>query len=163
MKIFKYLFIALIVFIILIFLYKNYIYYLIPYNPFVEFSEDELKTFRFEEYNSFEPSESVHMKSNNLENNKLIFQYFRNLKLKPVRSNIIEEGLNGNIVYSMSFTFGAPSYGRIFINDLFLEEPSFFRISFSDNRLKNKEGYYQIIDSEFDLNYIKTLINNGEK
>jgi len=55
----------------------------------------------------------------------------------------------------MAFLFGPPSYSLIIINDLFLKDPSFFYISFSNNEFDHKKGYYKIIDGKLDLIILK--------
>lgn len=161
MKILKYLAILLMVLVLVLFVYTNFIVYLIPYNPFIEFSQEELESVYFEGfYTEGGESKSQYMVSENIESSKLVFQYFKELKLKPRKSNKIQKDMEASTRISGGFIFGPPSNDHTFINDLFQEEPSVFYISFKNDKFKSKSGYYEILDEELDFGYIDSLMKD---
>ncbi len=161
MKVLKNLSVLLMIFVLILFIYTNFIVYLIPYNPFTEFSLEELESVYFEgAYIDDGTSKSEYIVSEDIENDRFIFEYFKGLKLKPRKSNKIDKDFADTRRLSGGFIFGKPSYDHILINDLFLEDPGIFHISFKNDKLKSKSGYYEILDEEFDFEYIDSLINS---
>jgi len=158
MKKFKYLFIALIFSVLLVYLYQNHIYYLIPHNPLDELATDTLATCYLR------VNGDIEKRSQNLNNNALIFKYLSDLNLIPVnlknkthRDEIFKHDYNN--YYSYGLKFGSPTY-YVHINEIWLDNPTFMYIGSS--RPSFRSGYYKIIDSKFDYMYVNKLINDSE-
>jgi hypothetical protein len=158
MKKFKYLFIVLILFFLLIYFYQNHIYYLIPYNPLEDITDNPTSC-----HFDLNHSNGVSTKaSHNLNNNILIFKYFSDLNLIPLKEKINKEEIykhKTNIHFSYSFRFSpqtSPTYYYIFIKEIWLDNLSI--LSIRSNKPGFHNGYYKIIDSKFDYRYVNDLI-----
>ncbi len=164
MKIFKYLFIILLVSILSVFLYMNFIVYQIPYNPFREFSEENLEVVYFYDYDFTDEAElEEYGSSKDREKNRELLQYFKDLKLRPRNPNRLKREGVDPIVISGGFEFGKKDYEHIFINDLYLKDPRIFHISFKNDEFRKKSGYYEVIDGKVDYKYIKEFINSQKE
>lgn len=150
----KYILAILLLLSILPNIYQNYIYYKIPTNPLMEINEDNLVKCYFTDDSS---DLSIDKSIDNVKNNTLIFEYFCSLKLVPLNEkrnkDEIYKHLNSTF-FSYGFNFENPSY-YIFINEIWLDNLTI--LSIRSNKLNFKEGYYKIIDTEFDYNYINGL------
>lgn len=155
----KLLIIALILLFISPFFYKYYLYYQIPHNPFVEFSTEPI-TSSYQEYtpnyyDALKNPETIIFESNdNSTTCSTILKYFKNLNLKPVRS----EDVNfDKFNYSYYFQLSSPSYDTLMIF-ISLEDLTNIYINFGEPGFR--DGNYKIIDGEFDYKYINDLIIN---
>ncbi len=158
MKRIKYLLCILLFVSLLIYFYLNYIYYLIPYNPLNNIGDNPYSC-HFDLNNS--DGVSTTKASDNLNNNTLIFKYFSDLNLKPLkkstntnREEIFEH--KNDINFSYRFRFDPPTYYYIYINEIWLDNLSVLSIRSNKPGLHN--GYYKIIDSKFDYKYVNDLI-----
>lgn len=128
-----------------------------PYNPLTEISED-IEGCYFKEYHSnYMVSETSH----NSNINDLIFEYFRNLKLIPLKRGNEEIYKHETDIY-FSYTFkldSSPNYS-IFISEIWLDNLTV--ISIRSNKPGFRPGYYKISDSKFDYTYVNDLIINSE-
>ncbi len=156
----KYLLYAIILFFSLLSFYRNYIFYQIPYNPLVGLTHDTPMSCYFTEYH---PDDEVTGSSHSLENNTLIFKYFRDLNLIPLKkeANIDEIFKHTNDIH-LSYTLkfdSSPNYVYIYISEIYLDDLTI--VSIRSNIPKFRNGYYKIIDSKFDYEYINDLITNS--
>ncbi|MCC5909361.1 MAG: hypothetical protein JJT76_02860 [Clostridiaceae bacterium] len=162
---FKYVFIGLILLILATFIYQNYIYYKIPYNPLGELNYPDTPTgFHFSE-NNRKLNETISKSTHNLDTTAYIFEYFSDLNLMPLKSRLKWDEIHndGDIYYSGMFQFitSPPTNGaQIHISEIYLDNLTIIRIS--SPRRKFKDGYYKIIDDKFDYEYINELITNSE-
>lgn len=158
---FRYLFIVLTLSFLLLILYKNEISHKVPLNPLVNYSAESLQSIVLEEYH-LENNEYKYETSTDSKTNELIFEYFRDLKLKPIKWDKLEidDESKLDIRISAIFSFGEYSQDRIFINDIFLNNPVYLRISSNNPEFESRAGYYRIIDEEFDYEYIDYLMKN---
>ncbi|MBB6218871.1 hypothetical protein HNQ80_005046 [Anaerosolibacter carboniphilus] len=161
MKKFKYLF-SVLLFVLLIYFYQNHIYYLIPYNP-LKGTADNPYSCHFD----LNYSDGVLTKvSHNLNSNTLIFKYFSDLNLIPLKKAANKEEIfehKNDIHFSYRFRFGpptSPKYYYIFINEIWLDNLSI--LSIRSNKPGFHNGYYKIIDSKFDYKYVNDLITNSQ-
>lgn len=127
------------------------------YNPFVDFTTDTPVAFHFTENH---PDAQITKSSRDLNTTALILEYFNDLDLVPIEWDDIPESKE-DIYFSGMFTFGESIQEYVHINEIFLDELSYLRIS--SDRPKFKDGYYRIIDDEFDYKYIDGLISNSIK
>lgn len=157
----KFLFRGFFLFCILLYLYHHYIYYLIPYNPLVELTTDPPIScdFRLEG-----PRGTVYSGSNdNLKDHPLIFKYFCDLKIIPLKEEFHWDEIHGHesdYFYSYHFYFGHPTYSYVFIKEIWLDDLAIFYISSDIPRFK--DGYYKMIDGKFDYQYINKLITSKQ-
>ncbi|MBB6218723.1 hypothetical protein HNQ80_004898 [Anaerosolibacter carboniphilus] len=161
MKNFKYVFSILILFYLLTNFYQNYIYYKIPYNPLVEFTKDTPRGFHFSKNH---PNNSINKSSHNLDTNTLIFKYFSDLNLIPLKEKAHWNEIHKHekeIYFSGMFEFVPPANNKIFIDEIYLDNLTIIAIR-SDKRGFH-DGYYKIIGSKFDYKYINDLITNSQK
>lgn len=159
MKKFKFFIILLVVSLSLLSFYKEYMYYKISYNPLTKISECMPEKCYFNEYNSYSGQE-VKKTSENSNTNVLIFEYLRNLKLKPLKQNNKETYKHEtNTYFSYGFKFDSSSNYYIFINEIYLDNLTVMRIS--SNKPGFPNGYYKISDSKFNYTYVNNLIINS--
>lgn len=163
-NIFKLTITSIIVLMLSFLVYRNYVYYLIPYNPLKEYYNTTPYSVNYILYTDENPSGyHINTDQNNTEyNDEIIFEYFRNLKLVPLSRN--EFKMERSLVESTDrvwYSFEFEDYGTLYINDIFLDNLSVIRIS-GDNIPQYHEGYFKIVDGEVDYNYISKLIK-GEK
>ncbi|RKD20889.1 hypothetical protein SAMN02745883_01634 [Caminicella sporogenes DSM 14501] len=159
MKKFKYSALVLIFFLLSFYLYENYIYYKIPYNPLVEFSTVPIGC-KFDINSS---KDTVSSKINhNLDDNALVFEYFRNLKLIPLKEKKHKDEIYNHeidIYYSYVFEFGPPNHYFLIINEIWLDNLTILYIS--SKKPGFRRGYYKIIDSKFNYKYVNNLIDKS--
>lgn len=163
----KIIIIAFVVIMSLRLIYVEYVFYLIPYNPIEDYYDDVPIYniyYSFEDENSIEYSYSYSTKRENTKcNNEIIFDYFKDLELIPLTNKkymkqIVPTIENGDrIEYMFSFKIkDGINYKTLHVNHIFLDNLSVIRIT-SDIPSFN-DGYYRIIDDEFDYDYVNKLI-----
>lgn len=134
--------------------------YKIPYNPLVELTTDTPSSCYFKEYHS---NNMITKSSHNLNNNTLIFKYFSDLNLIPLKgkANLNEIYKHNNDIYfSYTLKFGPPSDNNVFISEIWLDNLSILSIGSDKPGFRN--GYYKIINSKFDYKYAYDLITNSQ-
>lgn len=160
MKRLKYLFYVLILFLLLNF-YQNYIFYRIPYNPLAELSTDIPTKFYL---NLNGPNGVTLSKSSyNLDDNTLIFDYFEKLNLIPLKEKRHRDEIykhDTESYYSCGFRFGDLKYSFVYITEVYLDDLTVLSIRSDIPKFKN--GYYKIIDSKFDYEYINSILNSSQ-
>ncbi|SDK47294.1 hypothetical protein [Sediminibacillus albus] len=158
MKKMKYLAFAIGIIFLSVYLYQNFIYYMIPFNPIEEYATESPVDFHITQ--NLPGGEEVNAKSHDPKTCDLVLEYLSNLNLKPLKDkdawNALskkenETYLTGMVEFDQS--------GEIFISDLFIGNPDVLHISSSIAGFK-REGYYKIVDSTFDYDYIIDLIGN---
>ncbi|SHK61500.1 hypothetical protein [Paramaledivibacter caminithermalis] len=163
MKKIKYLFIVLILYVLLANLYQNYIYYLIPYNPLEDITDNPYSCHFTINYSN----DGITNASYNLNTNTLIFKYFSDLNLIPLKEETNKEEIfkhDNDINFSYRFRFHPPkssAYYYITIDEIWLDNLSVLYIR--SNKPGFHNGYYKIIDSKFDYKYVNDLINTSQK
>lgn len=160
MKKFKYLFSIFVLFYLLTNFYQNYIYYKIPYNPLTEFATDNPPSFHFSENH---PNDTISKSSHDLNTNTLIFKYFSDLNLIPLKEKAHWNEIykhEKDIYFSGMFEFTSPSHSKVFINEIWLDNLTILSIRSDKPGFHN--GYYKIIGSKFDYKYINDLITNSQ-
>ncbi len=155
----KWLSIIIIILVIGTFIYQNYIYYMIPKNPLVKLDSYTLKEFWIDEHTS----ENVNvLKCNDISTNNLIYKYIKDLELIPTKERSIY--VSEEIYYRGQFEFEEKDmlsdYYYITISDLCSKSMDIIRLSSNIRRFP--KGYYKILDTEFDYEYIKDLIDNSQ-
>lgn len=152
----KYLVIAIGVIILSVYIYKNFVYYTIPFNPIKEYATDSLVDFHITQ--NLDDGKKISAKSHNSDTCDAILEYFSSLKLMPLTDKAAKKELakNGNKTYITGILKFKHS-GEIFISDIFTENPNIIHFSSSINGFKG-EGYYKFVDSKFDYNHIINLI-----
>lgn len=156
MKKIKYLIIVVIVLCLSISLYKNYIYYKIPHNPFDDVDTEIPLKFYFEANNSVDDETKI---SGDLETSIIAFKYFKNLELLPIKSDETPE-YHQDTYFSGRFKFSESFEEDIIISDIYLENLTVLYVS--SDRPGFKDGYYKIINGKFDYEYINDLMDNKE-
>lgn len=160
MKKFKYLVLVLVLVFLSVYLYQNHIYYKIPYNPLDVITDTPYSCHFTLDYSNGEWSTKA---SRNLNNNALIFKYFSDLNLTPLKIESNKEEIfehKNGINFSYRFRLGPPTYYYIVIDEIWLDNLSILHIRSSKPRSHN--GYYKIIDSKFDYKYVNNLITNSQ-
>lgn len=140
-------------------IYKNYIFYKIPYNPLVQLSTNSPTSFYFDL--NTPDGETLSKSSHKLEDTALIFKYFNELHLIPLKEKKHREEIHGDLAssyYSCGFKFNDLKQNFIFINEIYLDDLTILSIRSDIPKIKN--GYYKIIDSKFDYKYINSILNN---
>ncbi|RKD31184.1 hypothetical protein BET03_03390 [Thermohalobacter berrensis] len=163
MKKIKYLFTVLILSVLLVNLYQNYIYYLIPYNPLEDITDNPYSCHFTLNYSNG----GITNASYNLNTNTLIFKYFSDLNLIPLKEETNKEEIfehESDINFSYRFRFRPPkpsTHYYITIDEIWLDNLSVLFIR--SNKPGFHDGYYKIIDSKFDYKYVNDLINTSQK
>lgn len=157
MKSYKYLIFLLILVLLSVYIYHNYVYYKIPYNPIAEYSAEALSSFHITK--NLSNGEGITAKSNDLNTCKKILKYFSGLKLLPLKDEIAwsENFSQENSTYFTGMLSFSQSH-KVYISDIVLDNLTILRIS--SNVPGFHEGYYKIIGSKFEYNYIYDLIGN---
>jgi hypothetical protein len=161
MKSIKYLVFMIGLIFLLVSLYQNFIYYKIPFNPINEFVNESLVHFHITE--NLPNGEGVNTKCDDPDTCGLILDYFSNLKLIPLKDKAAREVLSkqGNETYLTGMLEFNQSM-KILISDIYLDNRTVIRISSPLAGFKG-EGYYKIVDSKFDYNYIINLIGDNSE
>lgn len=155
----KYLFIIAILLLLSICLYKNYIYYKLPYNPISHYATT---SNGFHITKNLTDGTGITLKTHDLNTCNLIFKYFSGLKLVPLKDKLALDSINKqkNRAY-FSCTFGFNELNYLFVNEIYLNNLNVIYIS--SNKPGFNRGYYKIIDSKFNYNYVNRLITNSKK
>jgi hypothetical protein len=161
MKRIKWLVFALCVVVLLsVYLYRSFIYYKIPFNPIKEYASESPVGFHISK--DLPNGKTVTAHSNDSKNVGLVLEYLSNLKLIPLKDNdkqtLPPKKGNGTYVNGM---LEFDQSRKIFINEIFIDNPTVLRISTSIHGF-NGDGYYKIVGSKFDYNYIFDLIGNAK-
>ncbi len=156
----KWLCIIVVVLVIGTVIYPNYIYYMIPRNPLTKLDSYTLKEFRISEHTS----ENVNvLKCNDISTNNLIYKYIKDLELIPTKERPIY--VSEDIYYRGKLQFEEKDmlsdYYYIIISDLCFNSMDIIHLNSNIRRFPR--GYYKILDTEFDYEYIKDLIVNSQK
>lgn len=142
-----------------IFIYQNFIYYRIPFNPIKEYASESLVDFRLTK--NLSGGETVSVKSQQSSTCNLILDYFSELKLIPLKEQDAQRMLrkkeNDTYLTGM-LTFN--NSGEILLSDIFLDTPNILYIGSSITGFK--KGYYKVMDSEINYNYLYDLITDTE-
>ncbi len=157
MKRYKFLIFLLILGLLSLYIYHNYVYYKIPYNPIAEYSTETLSSFHITE--NLSNGEEITAKSNELNTCNKILKYFSELKLLPLKDKTAwnENFSQENSTYFTGMLSFSQSY-KVYISDIVLDNLTILHIS--SNIPGFREGYYKIIGSKFEYNYIYDLISN---
>ncbi|WOV83046.1 hypothetical protein PGH26_08850 [Sporosarcina jeotgali] len=159
MKKMKYLAFAIVLALISIYLYKGFIYYLIPFNPIKQYASESNVDFYITK--NLPDGDGVNAKCEDANTCGLVLEYLSDLKLKPIKDKKAQAMLNyeNATYYNGALRFN--ELDMIFISDISIDTPNILRISSSITGFKN--GYYEIVDSKFDYNYIYDLISETKK
>lgn len=155
MKKFKYLCTALIMVLLSVYLYQIYIYYKIPYNPISEYATTPSG---FHITNNLADGKEVTVKTHDLDACDSIYKYFRGLELVPLKD---KEAYKQESQTYFSGMFEFTQAENLHFNEINSDNMSILYIS--SNRPGFHGGYYKIIGSEFDYEYIINLINISQK
>lgn len=160
MKKIKYLAFAIVIVLLSIYLYQSFIYDKIPFNPIKEYTSESLVDFHITQ--NLPDGESVSAKSHEPDTCDLALEYLSNLKLIPLKEKKTREMLSDkeNDTYLKGMLKFNQS-GEIFISEIYTDDTTVLYISSPIAGFKG-EGYYKIVDSTFDYNYIFELISDTE-
>lgn len=159
MKKFKYIFFILILVLLSRYLYKNYIYYKIPYNPI---SRYKTVPNGFHITKNLPNGKDTTLITHNLKDCKLILQYFSGLKLIPLNYDSALTSINkhkNQPYFTCAFDFNESEY--LFVDEIYIGNLNIIYIS--SNKPGFNRGYYKIIDSKFNYNYINKLTTGSQK
>jgi hypothetical protein len=162
MKRIMYLVLALCIVVLLsVYLYRNFIYYKISFNPIKEYASESLVDFHITK--NLPNGETVNAKCHKSNNCDLVLEYFSNLKLIPLKDKaaLAARSKKGNGAYLTGMLEFNQSR-EILISDIFIDNPTVLYISSSTPGFK-RQGYYKIVGSKFDYNYIYNLIGDIEE
>lgn len=151
MKKSNYLIFSIILVILSVYLYQNYIYYRIPHNPIAKYSSKDPISFSIEKIFPNGESSIIFTKKNS-KYNKKILEYFSNLELIPMKNKTV---YNMNISVEQIYFIGFLEFDfskYIIVKDIFIENLNIIYISSNIDGLNS--GYYKIINSEFDYEFI---------
>lgn len=159
MKIFKYLAFGIIIVILSIALYRNFIYYTIPFNPIKEYASES--NFKFYITKNLPDGEGINTSCHDTEACRSVLEYLSNLNLKPLKDKSAHELLSyeKNTYFNGMLKFSESE--KIFLSDISVDTPNILHLHSSIPYFKS--GYYQIEDSTFDYDYIYELIDNKEE
>lgn len=158
MKKIKYLAFGISIVLLSFYLYKNFIYYSIPFNPIKEYaSESKIDFFMTK---NIPDGEGINTKCKDTNTCDLVLEYFSDLKLVPIKDKAAYEMFKyeNSTFYTGMLTFNESD--KILISDISIDSPNSLHISSSIDGFKS--GYYKIVDSAFDYNYIYNLISETE-
>lgn len=161
MKRIKYIFVVLILISLSVHFYQNYIYYKLPYNPLAELDSDPPISCYFTEYRS---DSDIIRSSHDLNTNNLVFNYFRDLNLIPLKKHANRDEIfehTDDTYFSYMLQFGQSKNYRIFIDEIWPDNLTILNIR--SNKRYFPDGYYKIVDSKFDYTYVNDLIINSEQ
>lgn len=133
---------------------------MVPYNPIKEYASESLVDFHFTKNLPNGESDSVKCQDTNTCDEAL--KYLSELKLVPLKQKAALERFS-NQERSTYFT-GAlefEQYDVILISDILASNPTY--LYFSSQITGFKGGYYKIVDSTFDYDYLYELINKTEE
>lgn len=107
--------------------------------------------------------ESVSAKCHEMDTCDLVLEYLCDLKLIPLKDNKAQKMISDKehdtyLTGMLKFTESE----EIFIKDIYTDNPTVLYINSANSRSK-REGYYKIVDSTFDYNYIFELISETEE
>ena len=159
MKKFKYLLIVLILVFLSLYLYQNYIYYKIPYNPISKYAATPSG---FHITKNLPNGEEVSVKSHDVDACNKALKYFSDLKLVPLKNKAAwnENSKQKSQTY-FSGMFEFTQSNSLSINEIYLDNLTILYISSDKPGFHN--GYYKIVGSEFDYKYIYDLIDNSKE
>ena len=156
MKIFKYLAFGIVIVFLSIALYRNFIYYTIPFNPIKEY-ESESK-FEFYITKNLPDGEGINTSCQDTEACGSVLAYLSNLNLKPLKDKAATELITYDSNTYFTGMMKLSETEKIFISDISVDTPNILHLNSSIPYFKS--GYYQIEDSTFDYDYIYELIGN---
>ena len=161
---FKYILIAVILLFGGVLIYQNYLYYIIPHNPLAEIDHEVTPTSFYFSENDRNDGETTTVSTQELDTTTRIFEYLSNLNLVPLNKKSNEEKFysDENIYYSGMFRFKPSSTTdgtEVHINEIYIDNLSVLHIS--SRKRGFEDGYYEIVDDQFDYEYIKELIANS--
>ncbi|MFJ7973739.1 hypothetical protein [Psychrobacillus sp. NPDC096389] len=157
----KYLVFAIAIALLSIYLYQNFIYYQIPFNPIKEYVSESMVDFHITQ--NLPNGESVSVKCHEPDTCDLVLEYLSDLKLIPLKDKKAQKMISDKehdtyLTGVLKFTESE----EIFIKDIYIDDPTVLYISSANSGFK-REGYYKIVDSTFDYNYIFELISKTEE
>ncbi|WP_342536428.1 hypothetical protein [Sporosarcina sp. FSL K6-3508] len=150
---------AIVLVLLSIYLYKGFIYYQIPFNPIKQYASEPNVDFYITK--NLPDGDGVNAKCEDANTCGLILEYLSNLKLKPLKDKAAQAMLNYENATYYNGALRVNESEMIFISDISIDTSNILRISSSITGFK--DGYYEIVDSTFDYNYIYGLINETEK
>ncbi|MFC5604556.1 hypothetical protein [Sporosarcina koreensis] len=155
----KYLTFAIIIVLLSLYLYENFIYYRFPFNPIKEYTSEPNIDFYFSR--NLPNGEGITTKCQHANTCGLVLEYLSDLNLMPLKDNAAQGMLKyGNVTYFTGMLKFNES-DKIFISDISIDTPNILRIYSPINGFKG--GYYKIMDSKFDYNYIYNLTGDTEE
>ena len=154
----KYIFIIAILLFLSICLYKNYIYYKLPYNPISHYATT---SNGFYITKNLPNGKEISLKTHDLNTCNLIFKYFSGLNLIPLKNKLALASINKQKYQAyFSCAFGFNNSENLFIDEIYINNLNVIYLSSSKSGFNR--GYYKIIDSKFNYNYINRLITNSK-
>lgn len=158
MKKMKYVVLFIVVLLLSFYIYKSFIYYAIPYNPIKEYESESLVDFHFTKH--LPNGESVVVKCQDTNNCDESLKYLSELKLVPLKQKAaLKKFSKQEDTTHFTGVLEFDQHNMILISDILAGNPTFLR--FSSNITGFKEGYYKIVDSDFNYNYIFDLLNDN--
>lgn len=158
MKKMKYTAFAIVIVLLSIYLYKSFIYFTIPFNPIEEYASESQVDFFITK--NLPDGDGVNAKCKDENTCGKVLEYLSELKLKPLKDKVAQEKLNYENTTYFSGALKLDDSELIFISDISVDTPNILRMSSSITGFKS--GYYEVVDSEFDYDYIYNLISKNE-
>lgn len=166
MKWLKYIFMFLVLSALSINVYQNFIFYQIPYNPLSDLPKEDpneyyISRFYFDKDDVDEAMQ--YQRTEEKENCKKAFEYFKNLKLIPVKDSEkiyqMEREGDFDLNYNLSFEQNMKSPHYLHIKEIGVDDIKFLEIRCDYKGFY--DGYYKITNKNEKLNqeYLESLIN----
>lgn len=158
----KKFFIALIFILFTVFIYKNFVYYVIPSNPLAKsFTTPLFCSVTKQEPDALgsigKPENVKYINTSALEECSAILEYISSLKLKPLKQKDSGYG-SVNLTYNIRLSSPEDDLIMIFV---WLDDLS--TIYIGSDKPDFPEGHYKIVGTKFDYEYINSLIENSDE
>ncbi len=157
MKLIKYIAAAAVLLVLSILYYQHNMYYKIPNNPFEKLEADSLTEFHLTKNRP--DGTSVSASCHQGRECDDVLAYLRQLELLPLKEKAANRLLANE--ENMPFLTGMLKFGQsadeIFLSDLYTDQPTVFAVSSTRSGFKGA-GYYEVQQSEFDVDYVWRLL-----
>jgi len=161
MKLIKYIAAAVVLLILSVLYCQHNFYYKIPNNPFEEHAADSLTEFHLTKNRP--DGTSVSASCHQGKECDDVLAYLRQLKLLPLKEKTANRLLTNE--EHTSYLTGMLKFGQsadeVFLCDLDTDQPTIFAVSSTRSEFKGA-GYYEIQQSEFDVDYIWRLLKEAD-
>lgn len=132
---------------------------MIPYNPIKEYATESQVDFHITK--NLPDGEGVNAKCHDANTCGIVLEYLSDLKLIPLKDKTAQKMLNYENATYFNGMLKFNESEKIFISDISIDTPNVLHISSFITGFK--DGYYEVVDSKFDYNYIYELISDNKE